>query len=365
MKVLFLTNIPSPYRVEFFNQFGTKCELTVLYQKERSAERDEKWVGDSRNTYRSVFLNGISTGVDHALSFEVLKYLKKDQYDFIFICGLASPTEMLALTWCKLRGIPYYFESDGGVPKSGVGFKERIKRFNLQGAKGYFSTGEMHDKYYRAYGVTDEKIIHYPFSSVVDCDIIDAPLLPEEKRRLRIDNGFSSETMVITVGQFIPRKGIDVLLKAWDKSDPNSMLIIVGGEPTTEYLALTDEISSDKVRFVPFMSKNELKEYYRMADLFVFPTREDIWGLVVNEAAAMGLPIVSTDRAGAAIELIQDGRNGYIVAGENVDALRAGIEKYMNLSDEEKMAMANASLETARQFTIEKMVERHIQFCEE
>ena len=49
------------------------------------------------------------------------------------------------------------------------------------------------------------------------------------------------------------------------------------------------------------------------ADVFVMPTREDIWGLVINEAMAYGLPVVSTDKCIAALELVKNGRNGYII----------------------------------------------------
>ena len=50
--------------------------------------------------------------------------------------------------------------------------------------------------------------------------------------------------------------------------------------------------------------------YYQAADMLVFPTREDIWGLVINEAMANGLPTVSTDKCVAALEMIKQGENG-------------------------------------------------------
>ena len=361
MKVLFLTNIPSPYRVEFFNQLGTFCDLTVLYQKERSSERDKKWIGVSNDSYKKVFLSGISTGVDQSISFEVLKYLRKGKYDKIFICGIASPTEMLALIWCKLRRIPYYFESDGGIPKSGKGIKELVKKFNLSGAHKYLSTGKMHDEYYRAYGIDSKKIIHYPFSSVTQSEIIKSPVSKKRKKELRSSHGINARIVAVTVGQFIYRKGLDILIKAWGDMKQDAALVIVGGIPPEEYINLVSKNENKNIVFVPFLKKDELSEYYQMADVFVFPTREDIWGLVVNEAMAHGLPIISTDRSGAAVELVSQNENGYIVRHESVSELSDRMQKFDQLTEEEMFTMSSKSLEKVRQYTIEKMVKRHLE----
>ena len=77
MRILYITNVPSPYRVEYFNILANYCELTVLYEKAASDERDNKWVADNNGEYQIVFLSGISTGVDKSLSFNVIKYLNK------------------------------------------------------------------------------------------------------------------------------------------------------------------------------------------------------------------------------------------------------------------------------------------------
>lgn len=63
---------------------------------------------------------------------------------------------------------------------------------------------------------------------------------------------------------------------------------MVGGEPTEDYLQMRASLGLDNVHFVGFQKKEALSRYYRAADLFVLPTREDIWGLVINEAMAYG-----------------------------------------------------------------------------
>ena len=170
--------------------------------------------------------------------------------------------------------------------------------------------------------------------------------------------------IVITVGQFIHRKGFDVLINAWAKCDKEYALYILGAEPTKEYLNIKEKLNLGNVHFEGFKAKEELKYYYQAADLFVFPTREDIWGLVVNEAMANGLPVITTDKCVAGLELIKDGENGYIVPTENPDELAKRINEL--LSDDwlmEKMAKNN--LQRIRKYTVENMAKAHASILKE
>ena len=109
------------------------------------------------------------------------------------------------------------------------------------------------------------------------------------------------------------------------------------------------------VHFIDFKAKEELKCFYRAADIFVLPTREDIWGLVINEALANGLPVVTTKRCVAGLELVTNNYNGYIVDVDNslqlTDAINLAIENSERLS-------ANA-LTSIHNYTIESMAETH------
>lgn len=165
--------------------------------------------------------------------------------------------------------------------------------------------------------------------------------------------------VAIAVGQFIHRKGFDVLLNAWARCNKEYELYIIGAEPTKEYLDFKEKLHLDNVHFEGFKTKEELKYYYQAADLFVFPTREDIWGLVVNEAMANGLPIITTDKCVAGLELIEDGENGYIVPVENIDMLARKIT-FLLQNDSLRKIMAQKSLEYIKRYTIENMVVAHL-----
>lgn len=356
MKILFLTNVPAPYRVRFFNELARYCDLTVVYEKERSDERDASWTESIRDGYRTVVLRGLRTGTDSAFAPGVLKYLDRNKFDLVVICGIASPTQMLAIQYCQLRGIPYAIEGDGAFPKDGQGLKERVKRGLISKAELCFSTGKMHDAYYRQYGAREDTIVPYPFTSVEEKDVREAPVSREEKTRLKQELNMTEDTVFLAVGQFIPRKGFDVLLEAACQLPKDVGIYIVGGQPTGEYLQMQENWGLDQVHFVPFVSRQTLARYFEAADAFVLPTREDIWGLVVNEAMAYGLPVVTTTRCNAGLELVKEGVNGYLVEPEDAQGLANALNQ---LLDRDREEMGRDALETVRNYTLEKMAERH------
>ena len=92
----------------------------------------------------------------------------------------------------------------------------------------------------------------------------------------------------------------------------------------------------------------------------LFPTREDIWGLVVNEAMARGLPVITTDRCNAGLELIENKKNGEIVKTDSYEELTNAIKKYLNKSDEELYQQGEESIKRIKEYTIENIAKSHI-----
>ena len=89
------------------------------------------------------------------------------------------------------------------------------------------------------------------------------------------------------------------------------------------------EYGLSNVYFEGFKNKDELKDYYRAADLFCLQTRGDVWGLVINEAMAEGLPVITTDKCVAGLELVENGINGYVVPVEDEEKLSKKITEIM------------------------------------
>lgn len=362
MKVLITTNVPSPYRVDFFNELGKLCDLTVTFQKTTSSERDKSWKNYKSDNFTPVFLKGVSIKTDQALCFGYKKLLKNN-YDVILSMDCGTPSGAIFANYLAKKGIPFYIETDGcfyGEPKGFVKkLKFKIKKKFYPKAKGVFTSCLNSCKAALSLGVSEERIINYPFTSLFEKDLLTAPVGEREKEEYKKSLGLSGYKTVLAVGQFIYRKGFDVLIKAAKNLSGGVKVCFVGGEPTEEYLSLAESRGVNNIEFMGFTEKEKLKNYYRAADVFVLPTRKDVWGLVVNEAMANALPVITTDMCVAGLELIRDGENGYIVPVGDKAALSCKINEL--LRDDEKRATFGAkSLEKIRFYTIESMVKAHL-----
>ncbi len=372
MKVLFLTNIPSPYRVRFFEEFAKYVELTVVYETDRATDRQKGWIehnhfGNESASYQRIVLSSVYRKSDNAFCPGIRNIIKKNKFDRIIVGVYSTPTARYAIDYMLKHHIPYMISCDGGIKKEESVLKRYIKKHYISGAEGYFSSGEITDEYLMAYGADRRTIKRYPFSSVGNADILDSPLKPDKKRELQKDvfPGYQRyRFFILGVGQFIQRKGFDILLRIANLLPDDVGIYLVGGEQTQEYRSIIEQHQVQNVHFLPFRPYKDLQKLYRSADLFVLPTREDIWGLVVNEALANGLPVITTDRCVAGVEMISDGA-GKIVEADNPDELLSAIlEQYRNhtLIAEDR---ANTCLKIARKYTIEKMAVSYAQGVKE
>ena len=207
----------------------------------------------------------------------------KQKYDKIVVCGYSSPTAILAMAWLRLHRIPFYMEVDGGLIRQDGKLKHFVKKSLVCLATQWLSTGVHTTKYLVHYGAKEERITHYPFSSLYERDILEAPVSAGEKEKLRKELEIPEKHMILAIGQMIHRKGFDVLMHAAKDLDPDTGIYFVGGEAPEAYWKLREALGLPNVHFLGFQKKDQLAKFYKAADLFVLPTREDIWGLVINE----------------------------------------------------------------------------------
>ncbi len=359
MKILFMTNVPSPYRVDFFNELGKLCDLTVTFEKNTSDERDKSWSDYNIENFNAFFLRGKSISSDMAFCPSIIKIIKNKQFDYIICADFSSPTGILAIQFMKMFHIDYYLEADGGIAKQGNGIKERIKRHLITSAKGCFSTSNLCDNYFKTYGALKENIRRYPFTSLYDADLFRSVAGNDEKNRLRELLGMEEKQIVLSVGRFSYLngygKGYDVLLKTAVRM-PQVGWYIIGDNPTEEFVKMKQDMNLENVHFIGYKTKEELKKYYRSADLFVLMTIGDAWGLVINEAMACGLPVITTNKCVAGVELLTDGYNGYVI---NVGDDAALENRMLHIFQTGVDRMGENALKVIQSYTIENMAKVH------
>lgn len=358
MKVLFIANVPSPYRVEFFNKLSEYCDLTVIYERSAASDRHSNWKAKSNNKYKEIILNSINISNDSSISLGAIKHIKNNNYDIIVSGVYHTITSMLTILYMYSKGINFVLNTDGGFIKSDSKIKYMLKKFFISKATWYLSPSDMSDKYLMYYGAKEKTIYRYPFTSISKEEIMKETLSEYEKEQLKKELEIKEENIIITVGQIIPRKGIDVLLNAMKNIKQDIGVYIIGGDITKEYKEIIEKYELKNIYFEGFKTKEELEKYYKIADIFILPTREDIWGLVINEAMAKGLPIITTDRCNAGIELIENGINGFIVKTNNPNEIKVKIEEI--IEDENlKNNIQKNNLYKINKYTIEEMASVH------
>lgn len=358
-KIVFLNYIPSPYRVDFFNELNKFCDLTVIFYY--PGMPNTPWQDfEKKREFKHVFLFEKASKLRGIIN--LLKLLKRHKQDTIVIGGYAMAAEIIAIFFLKFFKINFILNSDGGFVTHGF-FKTILKKRLIQSATYWLSTGVNTTKTLLYYGAKTSNIFEYHFSSIrkneVLSDVLNDSTITKLKNELKLETNIF---YIVFVGQLVQRKGVDVLLKSLAFIDDKKIEIIIIGageeeNSLKEYLNIQKD--SNKVHFLGKLSKDLVLKYLKVSDFFVFPSREDIWGLVLNEAIANGLPIISTSRVGSAYSLISPSKNGFIIDADNPIILAETINRLV-LKD--LILMKKNSIAIAQKYTIEQMVQDHLLF---
>lgn len=164
------------------------------------------------------------------------------------------------------------------------------------------------------------------------------------------------------VGQMVERKGIEQLLDAWTahiEKHPDDNLIVIGkGILLDKMKEQYDSCSS--VHILGAVNYDLLYRYYALCDVFIMPTLEDNWCLVIPEAMACGKPVASSIYNGGHYELVQNGVNGYNFDSLKKEEILDTLDKFHGADLE---AMGKKSVEIESNFTPDKAAQRIFDAC--
>lgn len=197
-----------------------------------------------------------------------------------------------------------------------------------------FVHGECQRRFVLTKGVEPDRIVRLPFLS----DDLRQKSITDQS--VSEQYGLRGKRVILYFGRITEQKGLGDLIQALGvirQRIPDAVLLVCGsgqdvrrGESASEYerkcRLLAGTIANDGIAFTGSVSPERKQDYFAVADVFVHPHGALLdycegWGLVINEAASMGLPIIATDRVAAAYDLVRDGVNGYLVESGNIEAL--------------------------------------------
>ncbi len=345
MKLLVITNIPNPYRIPLFNLLNQKLqarqhELHVAFGTS-SYQRRKFVLNPSEFKFPYTVLDSGKMSLfgreGVLLTYSgIRKLVRHQQPDVVVVAGFSLATLKLFLLSLVSR-VPYYIWS--GVihsPNRRQSLRQRWYRSLLaKRAKGGIAYGTRAGEYLRDLGIRTEGI-------QVAINTVDTTFFQEATCRYRQQQNQSTiAKKLVYVGYLTRGKRVDLLLRlvkqlAGQRND--FYLQIIGDGP--EMAPLKEQAERLEIRslveFTGFVQKEELPRYLADAYVFLFPSEYDIWGLVLVEAMAAGIPVLASYKAGASLDLVQEGLNGWMINFEDIPLVAARVASL--LSDPEMQA---------------------------
>ncbi|MCR5215976.1 MAG: glycosyltransferase [Lachnospiraceae bacterium] len=357
MKIAIITNVPSPYRVDFFYYLQTHVkehEFHVIYSS--ATQKSRSWHADEERIVNATMLKSWNIRMkrrydtrDIFIPHGVEKALKEIGPDVV-VAMEYNPTVLLACHYCRKHHIPYISWSDGTTysERNCSKVQKFARRYIIPRACAFIGSSTRARENQIALGADPGKC----FQSNLTVDIEKYQRKPATSTKKRL----------ISVGGLILRKGNDLLLEALAKTSSDMELLLVGEGIEKERLEeqVTRLGLTDRVRFAGFLEGDALYRAYAESGAFVLATREDCYGLVILEAMCAHLPVIVSKYADGAVDLVEDGVTGRIVDPEDADGFARALEDVF-ANESQRATMGEKAYEKSFEFTFEKVSQGYLE----
>ena len=334
-RVTVVTNYPSPYQVELFDALtqSGQVELQVLYTN--TALHDRQWQQQAKQ-HAHRFIEQPPAGSIAELQTCALAVFT--HYQPAWVRQQLTQRHRSGKPWC------FWGERPGASGWRWLGsWRRRWYLRDLHRSRAaIWGIGQWAVQAWQAEFGKQRPYFNVPYFSNLQ-RFIGQRKLKETSDHIRL----------LYSGSLIHRKGVDLLARVCSRLLPQWPALEVdwvGDGPLQSHLQSMLAPWKDRVRFHGFQQWGDLPRYYAEADLLCVPSRYDGWAMVVPEGLAAGLPVIATDRMGAALDLIQPGHNGWIIKAGSKAALATALQEAMSLQPTQRQSMSERSA---------KIIEKH------
>ena len=363
LKLLFLTNLLSPYRVEWLNGLTDGNEIDAFFLAADEKTREQEWLSSRKPCFHTEQLIQRGKLLKSAPD-EFYRRIIENGYDIYIVDGYSSPIKLKTIktllkhqknVFINIDGIDVWREkSASDIVKDSI--KKRVFR-----SGAYFLCGsKIAAKTVIEGGADKSRVFVHPFTSLHQGDLITFAEKQSLRREYKQKLNKADQKIALAVGRFIPLKQYDRLIGAWENMPGDCYLYIIGGgEERANYEALIRSKKIANIELIDFIHPEKLREYFCAADLFVHTSSTETWGLVLNEAMAAGCPVIATDHCVGGVELIDDGKNGYLIKAGDVADLHEKMQKILT-DDALRDQMAQNAIDTIAPYTYENLAATHL-----
>ncbi len=371
-KLAIITTHPIQYNAPFFKLLNERRHLKVkvfyTWGKKVIENKFDPGFGKSiqwdiplLDGYEYEFIENSSKdpGSHHFMGInnpELIKSIKNWKADAVLFYGWSFISHLKAMQYFKGK-IPVFFRGDSTLLQNTGSAKKLIRKLFLtwvyKNIDNAFYVGTHNKVYYKNFGLREDQLIFAPHA------IDNIRFKPKEKQnQLSLEKrsllGIEPDEIVfLYAGKLDENKNTAFLAKAFLKTNNiNSHLLIVGNGVCEKSLK-KEFMNYKNIHFLPFQNQLQMPDLYAMADVFVLPSISETWGLSINEAMASGKALLISDSCGAAIDLVQNGINGFTFISDNEVDLVAKIEE-MHKNKLQLKIMGDASLNLIESWNYEK-----------
>lgn len=335
----------APYRVPLLNRLNQLPNVQVtallcqLQDRQAGNSNLQAWnfAAHAFRTFTYTYKTKLGDRVGVVTSPGLFTHLARTPYDLVIALGWTMPNTVIAWGQRKLARRPIVVW-DESIPHPAHPLKQQLSPVlekYISSFDGYLATSSWCIDYLVSMGAPRDRVILFP--QVTDNDFFarNAALWRTRRDEVKQALGISTSQVILFVGQFIPRKGIRPLFDAFERvasQNAQVSLVLVGSGSLEPEMQERRAHSSarDRIFIQSHVSQHDLPQYYGLADLFCLPSFYDTFGVVVNEAMASGLPVVTTGRVGAAADLVRDGVTGRVVSPGDPVALAEALTQLLN-----------------------------------
>ena len=384
VKVAYLVSHPIQYQAPLLRRIAQEpdIDLTAFFGSNFSVQEyvdkgfgvDVKWDVPLLEGYRHEFLPSIwdkrRTGPTSQLNYGIFSRLRgskeADRFDVLWVHGYSTLNTLQAMVVAKALGIPVLLRAESRLTRKQNGALKRVtKSLFFSGLKqlvdAVLPIGSSNAAYWRH--TLGEELPQFLMPYAVDNDYFQSRSREAGSRRedLRRELGLdSSRPVILFASKLQKRKRCEDLLEAYLNlcseigSQPIPYLVVVGdGEERAALERRVKETGVSGVRFCGFRNQSELPRFFDLATVFVLPSRDEPWGLIVNEVMNSGRAVILSDDVGCQPDLVTDGIEGCVFPVGDVKALTNALRRVLTVPGTAE-AMGERGLKRISQWSYEQ-----------
>ena len=362
MNLGIITCHSAPYRTLQINEFAKIKGLNITLYYTFSKSDNREWENNEEVGYKVKYLKGYKFSSKYGyVNLGLFNIIKNN--DVLLIGGYSEISYIILALLSKLFNKKYGVIFDG-ISTNRISDKENkikklLKSIVINNSKFIFANGTIGKEYFKNQFKYDEKNIYNQYLTV-DSKLINSmydnrlKYKLEIKKRLKIKE---EEKVVIFSGRLIDIKNVEIIIEAISKikEKDNIIFLVTGGGILKDKLEKLAKEKGVKIHITNFIKKQEeLFKHYFAGDVLVLSSIDEPWGLVVNEAMNIGLPVIVSNRCGCSLDLVQEGVNGYLFDPRDDEDLKIKLEKVLfknkeNMGKESKRIIRKWTFKNSRE----------------